>query len=70
MSVSHREGAVLIAMLYCALNEKESALGWLERGLETGAITIFYKIDPVWDPIRNEPRFDNLIQRMAIQKWQ
>jgi hypothetical protein len=68
MSGSNREGTLLIAMLYCALNEKESALSWLERGLEAGAITIFYKNDPVWDPIRNEPRFDNLIQRMAIPK--
>ena len=66
MSGSHREGSFLIAMLYCALNEKELALGWLEHGLEAGAITIFYKNDPVWDPIRNEPRFDNLVKRMAI----
>jgi hypothetical protein len=68
LSGSHREGTILVAMLYCALNEKESALSWLERGLEAGAITLFYKNDPVWDPIRNEPRFDNLIQRMAIPK--
>ena len=68
MSGSHHGGTLFIAMLYCALNEKERALGWLERGLEAGAITIFYKNDPVWDPIRNEPRFDNLIQRMAIPR--
>jgi serine/threonine-protein kinase len=68
LSGSHHEGTLLIAMLYCALNEKERALCWLERGLEAGAITIFYRNDPVWEPIRNEPRFVNLIQRMAIPK--
>jgi hypothetical protein len=55
-------------MLYCALNEKDSALGCLEVGLDAGAITIFYKNDPVWDPIRSESRFNNLVQRMAIPK--
>ena len=68
MSGSHREGSFLIAMLYCALKEKELAVSWLERGFEAGAITIFYKNDPVWDPIRNESRFVKLVQRMAIPR--
>ena len=46
-----------IAKIYATLNEKELALTWLERGLATGAIGAFYKDDPVWDPIRSDPRF-------------
>src|ERR1700745_3661400 len=46
-----------IAKIYAALNEKEMAFSWLERGLATGAIGPFYKDEPVWDPIRNDPRF-------------
>jgi TolB-like protein/DNA-binding winged helix-turn-helix (wHTH) protein/Flp pilus assembly protein TadD len=61
---SHR--AAWIAMIYAALNEKEQALGWLERGLEARAISIFYKDQPVWEPIRSEQRFRDLLVRMGI----
>src|SRR6266480_2168893 len=46
-----------MAKIYAILNEKELALTWLERGLATGAIAPFFKDDPVWDPIRDDPRF-------------
>jgi adenylate cyclase len=55
-----------IAKIYATLNEKEQALSWLERGLATGAIGSFYKDDPVWDPIRSDPRFPDLLRRMGI----
>jgi hypothetical protein len=57
--------AHLIAKIYAILNEKEMALSWLERGLATGAIGVFYKDDPVWDPIRSDPRFTDLVRRMG-----
>jgi len=56
--------AHLIAKIYATLNEKEMALSWLERGLATGAIGVFYKDEPVWDPIRGDPRFEALVQKM------
>src|SRR5512132_707966 len=56
--------AHLIAKIYASLNEKEMALSWLERGLATGAIGPFYKDEPVWDPIRSDPRFEALVQKM------
>ena len=55
-----------IAQIYAALNEKELAFSWLERGLAAGAIGIFYKDDPVWDPIRSDSRFPDLLRRMGI----
>jgi serine/threonine-protein kinase len=55
-----------IAKIYAALNEKEQALLWLERGLAAGAIGAFYKDDPVWDPIRSDPQFTDLLRRMGI----
>src|SRR6266487_2290825 len=56
--------AHLIAKIYATLNEKEMALSWLERGLATGAIGVFYKDEPVWDPIRGDPRFEALVQKI------
>ncbi|HWY41667.1 MAG TPA: tetratricopeptide repeat protein [Chthoniobacterales bacterium] len=55
--------AQYIARIYAALNEKEMALGWLERGLATGAIGFFYKDDPMWDSIRSDARFESLMQK-------
>jgi serine/threonine-protein kinase len=56
--------AHLIAKIYATLNEKEMALSWLERGFGTGAIGTFYKDEPVWDPIRGDPRFEAFVQKM------
>jgi serine/threonine-protein kinase len=55
-----------IAKIYAVLNEKEMAFSWLERGLAAGAIGTFYKNEPVWDPIRSDPRFTDLLRHMGI----
>ena len=64
MSGSGLDQAHWIAKIYATLNEKEQALTWLERGLAMGAIGAFYKDDPVWDPIRSDPRFAALVEKM------
>jgi adenylate cyclase len=64
MSGASLSQAHWIAKIYATLNEKEQALTWLERGLGAGAIGAFYKDDPVWDPIRSDPRFEALVEKM------
>ena len=58
--------AHFIAKIYAALNEKELAISWLERGLDAGAIGAFYKDEPVWETIRHDARFADLLRRMGI----
>jgi TolB-like protein/tetratricopeptide (TPR) repeat protein len=67
MSGANLSQAHWIAKIYATLNEKELAFSWLERGLATGAVGVFYKDEPVWDPIRSDPRFADLLQRMGLQ---
>jgi serine/threonine-protein kinase len=55
-----------IAKIYATLNDKELAFAWLERGLATGALGVFYKDEPVWDPIRDDPRFAVLVGKMVV----
>jgi TolB-like protein/Flp pilus assembly protein TadD len=55
-----------IAKIYAALNEKEQAFSWLDRGLATGALGVFYKDEPVWDAIRDDPRFASLVAKMVV----
>jgi tetratricopeptide (TPR) repeat protein len=66
MSGPNLDQALYIAKVYATLNDKETALSWLDRGLVAGAIGSFYKDEPVWDPIRSDPRFADLLQRMGI----
>jgi predicted Ser/Thr protein kinase/Flp pilus assembly protein TadD len=66
MSGAGLSQAQSIAKIYLALSEKELAFGWLERGLQAGAIGLFFKDEPVWDPIRTNPRFADLLRRMGI----
>jgi serine/threonine-protein kinase len=58
--------ALWIAKIYASLNDNEMAFSWLERGLATGAIGPFNKDEPVWDTIRGDPRFADLLRRMGI----
>ena len=67
MSGANLSEAHWIAKIYATLNEKEMAFSWLERGLATGAIAVFYKDEPVWDPIRGDPRFADLLWRMGLK---
>src|SRR5882724_6986081 len=66
MSGASLSEAHWIAKIYATLNEKELAFSWLERGLATGAIGPFYKDEPVWDPIRDDPRFAALVGKMVV----
>jgi len=55
-----------IAKIYTTLNDKEMAFSSLERALATGAIGVFYNDEPVWDPIRDDPRFAALVAKMVV----
>jgi len=65
MSGASLDQAHWIAKVYAALNEKEMAFSWLERGLAAGAIAGFYKDEAVWDTIRTDPRFADVVGRMG-----
>jgi serine/threonine-protein kinase len=66
MSGPNLDEAHWIAKIYSSLNENDKAFSWLERGLAAGAIGSFYGNDPVWDPIRHDLRFPDLLRRMGV----
>lgn len=66
MSGASLSQAHWIAKICAALNEKELALTWLDRGLAAGALGVFYKDEPVWDVIRSDARFGMLLRRMEL----
>ncbi len=59
--------AVALAQIYAWTGEKDEALELLERSLSTpnGVTVPVLRLDPIWDPLRTDPRFQALIDRYA-----
>jgi len=57
----------LIAIMYIALNERVQALNWLEKAYrQHSPMMAWLKVDPRFDPIRSEPRFQDLMRRVGL----
>ena len=58
-----------IALIYAGLGEKDQAFAWLEKGYEQRAFQMqWIRIEPRWDSLRSDPRFENLIRRIGMPK--
>ncbi|KPL15308.1 MAG: hypothetical protein AMS26_07945 [Bacteroides sp. SM23_62] len=58
-----------IAVLYFVLDEKEPLFEWLEKGYkEHDVLMIFLKVDPIFDPIQSDPRFQGMLKKMNLIK--
>jgi len=57
----------IVASVYVALGDKENAFEYLEKAYqERAGWMTFLKVDPIWDPIRSDPRFDTLLRKMKL----
>lgn len=59
--------AAAIVKAYISVGDKEHALDWLERAY-TEKLTALtpLKVDPVYDPLRSDPRFQELLRRVGL----
>jgi serine/threonine-protein kinase len=58
---------VMIAIVYGALGDVTQGLAWLDRGIDEHDIYIpenFF--DPLYDPLRKDPRFERISRRMGL----
>jgi tetratricopeptide (TPR) repeat protein len=54
-----------LALVYAGLGEKDQAFEWLERAYKAHDKGMcFLRIDPPLDPLRSDPRFQDLLRRM------
>ncbi|HST29794.1 MAG TPA: tetratricopeptide repeat protein [Chthoniobacterales bacterium] len=59
----------LIAYVYIGLNDTDQAIAWLERGYEErSGLMAWLQIEPHFDPLRADPRFISLVQRMGLDR--
>lgn len=56
-----------IALIYVGLDDKNQAFEWLEKAFaERSANLTVLKAEPMFDPIRDDPRFQALLQRIGL----
>ena len=61
----HKRGTHAVAVVYAGLGEKDRALEWLEKAYKVHDKGMCYlKVDPPLDPLRSDPRFQDLLRRM------
>ena len=59
--------AVWIAGVYACLNEKDAAFEWLEKAFQEHALfLVYFKVHPIFENLRGDPRFDALVKRIGI----
>jgi TolB-like protein/Tfp pilus assembly protein PilF/predicted Ser/Thr protein kinase len=56
-----------LADRYVLLGDREHAIAWLEKAYQERASRLRYlKMDPVYDPLRSDPRFQDLLRRIGL----
>lgn len=65
-----REGYVppyAFAMAYVGMGEKDQAFVRLEQAImNRESLVVFLNVDAIWDPIRSDPRFADLVRRIGL----
>jgi eukaryotic-like serine/threonine-protein kinase len=56
-----------LARIYTGLGEKDQAFNWLEKAAqERYSSMVWLRVDPLWDPLRSDPRFADLLRRVGL----
>ena len=59
--------AFSFAVVYAGLGEKDQAFAWLEKAYGERTSRLGYlKVEPLWDPLRPDPRFADLVRRIGL----
>jgi len=54
-------------LLYLSLGNRDEAVRWLEQAVvdHDGLSITLIKVDPLFDPLRGDPRFEALVQKVV-----
>jgi adenylate cyclase len=57
------------ALIYYSIGDTNIAMEWLSKSYEAKDFYLAtVRVDPIWDPMRNEPEFQKLIKKMGYPK--
>jgi len=60
------DSAFALAVIYSALGDRDRAIAALEKGVQTRSLLPFVFVDPQLDPVRSDPRFQQLLRRAGL----
>jgi hypothetical protein len=62
--------AYSFALVYLGLADREEALRWLEKAYQdrAGDALRFIRVEPLLDPLRRDPRFEDLVAKIFAPK--
>jgi tetratricopeptide (TPR) repeat protein len=56
-----------IALVYNGLDKRDETFLWLQRGFEQrDPKIVFLKVEPKWNNLRDDPRFQDLLRRVGL----
>jgi len=56
-----------IALAYIGMDNKDEAFAWLQRAYSERSNGLMpLKVDPIYDPLRSDPRFQELLRRVGL----
>jgi TolB-like protein/Flp pilus assembly protein TadD len=59
--------ALNFAQVYVGLDDNEQALAWLDKACSERSVWMtFLKADPKFDPLRSDPRFQDILKRVGL----
>lgn len=62
----HEAHAYYVAEVYVGLDERNNAFAWLSKAVDEHEITLALRSDAKLDPLRGDPRFQDLLRRMKL----
>jgi serine/threonine-protein kinase len=58
-----------LATIHIGLGEANNAFDWLTKAMEDRSAGLVYlKVDPVFDPVRSDPRFSEMVERIGLPR--
>ena len=54
-----------VAKMYVLVGDRDEAMGWLERAFTAREGTLTWLRSPVWDPLREDPQYADLLRRVG-----
>jgi Tfp pilus assembly protein PilF len=56
-----------LAATYAGIGDKDEAFKWLDKAFEMRFGPLIYlKVNPIWDPLRSDPRFAERLRRLGL----
>ena len=68
LSEQHQASPYLVAIVYSGLGDKNQTFAWLDKAYQERSRLLGHglKVSPVWDSLRTDPRFAELLRRVGL----